>query len=114
LDHIDAYASAGIDLTDEAIVGVGSVCRRQGMVRVSLLLGTLADEGLRLHAFGFKKNGLRMSAAHLVSADSLAWSLNARRSPPLEGCAHASCANCQEWALLWRAELLASLPGRVS
>lgn len=110
LHHIDDYARAGVDLAAEPLVGVGTVCRRQATLSASLILGQLASEGLRLHGFGLKKTGLAANASRLASADSLAWSLNARRNPPMPGCAHASCANCQSWALLWRDELLASLP----
>lgn len=49
------------------------------------------------------------AAGHLASCDSLAWSYNARRHPPMSGCAHASCANCPRWALRWRERLLRRL-----
>ena len=38
----------------------------------------------------------------LASADSLAWSFEARRAAPLPGCGHASCANCLRYAVAWR------------
>lgn len=33
-----------------------------------------------------------------MSADSLAWSFDARRSAPLPDCAHANCATCLRYA----------------
>jgi hypothetical protein len=62
--------------------------------------------GIRCHGFGVKKAGLRSYGTHLASADSLAWSYNARYSPPMPGCAHKSCANCLRWALRWRDEVV--------
>lgn len=108
-DHWEAYDTAGVDLLAEPLVGVGTVCRRQNTMRAGFILGGLAREGLKLHGFGFKVTGLRSSHQHLVSADSLAWSLNARMNPPIEGHPHKSCSNCHEWALSWRNDLLSSL-----
>jgi hypothetical protein len=105
--HADAYGDAGIDLAREPLVGVGTVCRRQGTMSASGVLATLHAQGLRLHGFGYKREGLKRDAQYLASADSLAWSTNARRNPPIAGHTHASCANCVEWALTWRDELLA-------
>lgn len=96
----DAYASAGVDLAAEPVVGVGSVCRRQSERGIEAICAALADTGLRLHGFGVKTLGMRY-ARHLHSADSMAWSYNARRHPPLPGHSHASCANCPAWALRW-------------
>lgn len=107
--HVDAYTNAGVDLVAEPLVGIGTVCRRQGMTSASSILATLAVDGLKLHGFGFKTTGLRSGARHLVSADSLAWSLNARMNPPMAGHTHKSCANCEAWALDWRRDLLDSM-----
>jgi hypothetical protein len=106
----ERYERAGVDLKVEPLVGVGTVCRRQSMTQAGAILSSLAADGLKLHGFGFKKTGLRQFSQYLASADSLAWSLNARKNQPLPGHTHASCANCQEWALLWRDELLGSIP----
>lgn len=65
--------------------------------------------GLRLHGFGIKKQGLELCADYLTSADSMAWSFDARRTYPLPGCTHKSCQNCLRYALRWRADLLAPL-----
>jgi hypothetical protein len=103
------YARAGVDLTVEPIVGVGTMCRRQSMPEAGVALRTLKRMGLRLHAFGFKLTGLRLWHHLLDSSDSLAWSYRARRSPPLPGHRHRSCANCMPYALRWRDEVLSTL-----
>jgi hypothetical protein len=109
IGHVEGYASAGIDLRALPLVVLGSVCRRQQTTRAALLIRWLAAEGLKIHALGFKRMGLPYVADVLVSADSLAWSLNARRSPPLPECKHARCSNCIAYALEWRSGLLAKL-----
>lgn len=118
LDHVELYEAHGIDLTREPIVGVGSVCRRQHMFSAAIIIGDLADIGLRLHGFGFKTQGLQMIGHRLTSSDSLAWSYAARREPPLLGHdkpgpgrpkGHINCANCLEYALIWRDELLSKV-----
>jgi hypothetical protein len=109
LGHVEQYRVAGIDLAREAVVGVGSVCRRQGTAEAEALFRDLEALGIRCHAFGFKTLGLRRCARSLESADSMAWSLDARRSDPLPGCPHKSCANCLRYALRWRERLLRTL-----
>ena len=109
LDHAELYDKADPSWR-RGLVGAGSVCRRQSTIRAGALLEILAKDGLELHAFGFKRTGLTSSAQHLSSADSLAWSLHARKSPPLPECkGHKSCANCLRFALQWRAETLEAL-----
>lgn len=118
--HADAYADAGVDLRALPVVGVGSVCRRQNTLSASLLLAGLAARGLdNLHGFGFKVSGLTAAVRHaamtgapmsLASADSLAWSYQARREPPLPECSgHINCANCLRFALEWRERLFSTL-----
>ncbi|MBI1948600.1 MAG: hypothetical protein HYS27_23130 [Deltaproteobacteria bacterium] len=109
LDHLYAYARAGVDLTSAPVVGVGSVCRRQHTLRAAILMNELNDIGLNVHAFGFKTSGLTSAWQSLASSDSLAWSLNARKNPPHPDCDHARCANCLRYALAWRDDLLARL-----
>jgi hypothetical protein len=106
LRHVDMYSHRGIDLTALPAVGVGTVCRRQATTEGIGIIRALARLGLRLHAFGFKQRGLAAAADCLVSADSMAWSFRARRSPPLPGCTHSSCASCMKYALRWRENLL--------
>jgi hypothetical protein len=114
----DLYERAGVDLTREPRVGVGTVCRRQGTDVATRIMSTLAVRGLKLHGFGFKMQGLQACHRVLASADSLAWSFAARRDPPLPGhdlpggirrTGHINCANCPEYALGWREQLLASI-----
>jgi len=106
---VDLYDRAGVDLTRLPLVGVGSVCRRQGTVEAGRILTALHEAGLRrLHGFGVKTLGLAAFGQLLVSADSMAWSVDARRrGSPLAGCTrHRNCANCLRYALAWRAGLL--------
>jgi hypothetical protein len=104
--HVGLYQRAGVNLHALDRVGVGSVCRRSGQLRTALLLRWLAADGLRLHAFGVKSSGLVTASNALISADSLAWSMNARRNPPLPECAHARCSSCLGYALEYREALL--------
>lgn len=106
----EMYERAGVLLRNLRLVGLGSVCRRSKEKEGAAIVAALADQGLRLHGFGFKLSGLRLCGERLASADSLAWSYNARRNPPLDGCAHKSCANCPKWAVEWRQRVLAALP----
>jgi hypothetical protein len=99
---LDLYDAAGFDLRQLPAVGLGSVCRRQSTGEAVSIVRELAGLGLRLHAFGFKLQGLRAAAHLLASADSMAWSFDARRNDPLPGCPHRSCANCIRYALSWR------------
>lgn len=98
------YEDAGVDLRSLPVVGLGSVCRRQDTNMVEELIQELHDYGLNLHGFGFKVKGIERSAKWLTSADSMAWSFEARRSEPLPGCSHEKCANCLKYALKWRSE----------
>jgi hypothetical protein len=120
--HVDDYLrcievyewEAGTDLREQPTVGVGSVCRRQGMEVATALMRTLHAEGIRTHGFGFKIQGLLACHEVMVSADSMAWSFDARYSPILlPECAaegkHQKCNNCARWARLWRERLLARL-----
>jgi len=111
LRHVEAYARAGIDLTAEPIVGVGTVCRPQATDEACAILQQLYELGLRLHGFGFKKQGVLRSAHYLASGDSMAWSFDARRMqrPVCGSRTHKNCANCLRFALQWRSALLRGL-----
>lgn len=112
-DHVEQYFNAGIDLSRERVVGVGTVCRRQSSpeaVRVFDAIGR-AQRGMPLHGFGFKMLGLTQLQSRMASSDSLAWSFQARKEPPLPECSHGkdgkgNCANCRVYALTWRDRLL--------
>ncbi len=110
--HVNAYARAGVDLTKLPLVGLGSVCRRQATGEIRLIATSLHSRGLKLHGFGVKTLGLALYADKLASADSLAWSYDARNGRPLPRCSHRNCANCIHYALLWRARLLQRGTGR--
>ncbi|GII26499.1 deazapurine DNA modification protein DpdA family protein [Planosporangium mesophilum] len=113
---VDLYwRLARIDLAAEPLVGLGSVCRRQGTAEAACIIAALHTAGVtRLHGFGFKILGLAGPGAGLTSADSLAWSDTARklRQPALPECIHAqrhkNCANCLRFALRWRTNVLAA------
>lgn len=112
----ELYADAGVPLDEEPIVGVGSVCRRQGTSEIVDLFSELAGLGLRLHGFGVKTLGIAGLRDSLASADSLAWSSRARCDandregaglPPSRfGCSHRS--SCPRFALWWRSRVLAA------
>lgn len=106
---VEMYADAGIDLTTLPLVGIGSVCRRQATKEIDVLVQELARGDIRLHGFGVKMDGLARYGAWLESSDSLAWSLGARKHPPLDGHTHKNCANCMTWALQWRRDVLCSI-----
>lgn len=106
----DLYDRAGVSLASLPLVGVGTICRRQGTREAAQILGRLAVEGLSLHAFGLKGTGIPNVAPFLASSDSLAWSYAARRQPPLAGCTtHKNCANCPRFALQWLAHIQAQI-----
>ncbi|MEV8508112.1 hypothetical protein AB0368_25295 [Actinoplanes sp. NPDC051475] len=108
---VDRYARAGVDLSRSGLVGVGSVCRRQSTTEVGDILIALHRHGVtRLHGFGFKTLGLASWGHLLASADSMAWSAQARRQPALPGChTHRTCANCLRYALRWRDRVLTTI-----
>ncbi|MFG1856801.1 hypothetical protein ACGFJT_33545 [Actinomadura geliboluensis] len=113
LHCVELYASAGVDLAALPRVGLGSVCRRQSTAEIGHIVATLAGLGLKLHGFGVKTGGLHRYGHQLASADSMAWSYNARRLPPLPECrGHKNCANCLTYATQWRARLLTGLAAR--
>ncbi|MFF3514795.1 hypothetical protein [Streptomyces sp. NPDC002573] len=110
-DHcVRLYEQAGIDLTREPTVGLGSVCRLQSTRKGAAIVTAMAAHGLRLHGFGFKTLGLERVGHLLASADSAAWSYHARRRPALPGHPHKNCANCLPYALAWRTRVLDALP----
>lgn len=113
--HADAYAEAGVDLTSQPVVGIGSVCRRQATGQIAGIFDSLQARGLRMHGFGVKSAGLSLYADQLVSADSLAWSYGARkeaRAGKRGKCGKATCSNCLHAALEWRERVLRTLDTR--
>lgn len=109
------YADAGIDLTHEPTVGLGTVCRRQSTTEGAEIVHAVSSLGVRIHGFGFKRCGLSEVGHLMASSDSLAWSDAARRRPVrMPGCSHGkdglgTCANCSRWAMAWRLETVAAV-----
>ena len=119
----DLYEAAGINLTAEPLVLLGSMCRRQGTADAARIITALYARGItRMHGLGIKTLGLRRYGHLLTSTDSLAWSDDARkRGYLMPGCPghnpacparcrrhHKNCANCLRYALHWRARTLAT------
>ena len=77
----ELYRSAGVDLQQEPLVGLGSVCRRSGSAELATLLADLRSNlGLhRLHGFGVKSAGVLASVFSLKSCDSMSWSYQGRK-----------------------------------
>ena len=107
---------AATDLASLPLVGVGSVCRRQGTREAAAIIKSLHARGLHnLHGFGMKTlalTGKRSLAGYLKSSDSMAWSHRARNAWRHEkrrlcrGEHTGGCGNCQPWALAWRERLV--------
>jgi hypothetical protein len=108
---VGMYADAGIDLTREPRVGVGSICRRQATIRIGFLLNDLHRAGVsRLHGFGMKLDGLESYGDRLASSDSMSWSFSARMR--YEPCPYQrrGCRNCLHFALEWRDDIVGRWP----
>ena len=110
LRHVDDYQAAGIDLDAEGRVGLGSVCRRQSTDEIGEIVASL--DGLRLHGFGVKGDGIRRYGWMLASADSMAWSYSGRQVRPCPQRGVASCANCRHFAAGWRDDVLRAMSER--
>lgn len=113
---VELYEAAGVDLGAERLVGLGTVCRRQHVKPTERIVRRLAREGLRLHGFGVKLTGLELYGDVLMSADSMAWSLDARWNanhgiPSCEPAVRRSCSNCLHYALEWRERVTSTLGG---
>jgi hypothetical protein len=122
----DLYEAAGVDLTAER-VGLGSICRRGDVPEIVALVELLAARGYKLHGFGVKISALPIIGHLLASADSYAWSENARKNNHLlDGCNHRTracvrdcpaecrdhqtdCRNCPRFAQAWRQRVLATV-----
>ena len=77
---IAMFIAAGVDLAAEALVGLGSVCRRSSTPELVAVIEAVrrAVPGIRLHGFGVKGEGTLLSCLHLRSVDSDAWSSRGR------------------------------------
>jgi hypothetical protein len=103
---VERYRKAGVDLTALDVVGIGSVCRRQATREAAHIIRTISAMGIRLHGFGLKLRAIDSVGDLLASSDSMAWSFDARHRPPMAGCLHKTCANCQRWALRWQTQVM--------
>ena len=103
LRQVEMFEAAGVDLEAEPVVGVGSVCRRQGTWEAAEI--ALALQPLRLHAFGAKRDAIGLYGGLLESCDSMAWSYTGRRHP-VSWCDKKTCASCLHFALEWREKAL--------
>lgn len=111
INHIQDYYERGFDLRYFKTVGVGSVCRRQNTQEIGNIMKKINSYGINIHGFGVKKQGLEKYGNYLSSADSLAWSFNARYNK--EHCSKCygiattkNCANCLNYALEWRSKFI--------
>jgi hypothetical protein len=114
LDHVAMYAARGIDLAQEHVVGLGSVCKRENTNEIGAIVTTLHSMGIKLHGFGVKRGGLIRYGHLLASADSMAWSAGARRSRIRvdDDCPHpGDCRNCLRYALRWREQTVRAMAG---
>ena len=107
----EMFEAAGVDLRDEPVVGLGSVCRRQNTDDIERIVTCFHAKDLRLHGFGVKTLGLKRYGEMLESADSLAWSFGARYSQShcsihRENPTTKNCANCLTYALEWREKVV--------
>lgn len=112
LRHWQMYEHAGVPLQSEPVVGLGSVCRRGLTDGIVDIVSSLRP--LKLHGFGVKTHGLKRIGGRLASADSMSWSFAARRALPLPYHVrrHKNCANCIDYALRWRRNLLKEFGGQ--
>lgn len=100
LRHTGMFLAAGVSFVDEPLVGLGSVCRRQGTQETAAIVRALA--GMRLHGFGVGVAGLSLYGRTITSSDSNAWSYDGRRA--VGRCPHGLVkweANCPERARRW-------------
>lgn len=111
LVHAAQYESAGVKLTDEPVVGVGSMGRRSWDLDV--LKELVEQRGMRVHCFG--ASFPLMESGLLYSADSTRWSFDTRKEalrriklgldpnvPTMPGCTHRSdCSVCINFAQAW-------------
>jgi hypothetical protein len=87
----------------QATSGSGHPAKHLAKMRTLPDVRPWLEAGNRLQIWAWRKAGAAGDA--LVSADSMAWSARARREAPLPGHPHKNCANCLEFALLWRGAL---------
>lgn len=111
LRHADAYEKAGVDLGSFGTISIGALVGRSYADQLALL--TAVDTlGLPYHGLGIKGRTLRFTRQMLQSADSMAWSMRARRAEgPLcrPDATHQRCKGCLIYAQRWAQKLEDSL-----
>lgn len=117
LRHAEMYERMGVSLASLPVVGIGSVCRRQGTRGAVDLLVQLSSAGVRLHGFGLKTTAVRALSSFLASSDSMAWSYEAMKKRLKCGVfarqgQPGACANHLHYALEWREFLLQAIGTR--
>lgn len=86
-DYLRCFDAMSGMIGDEAVIGVGSMCRRKaggdnGIVAIVDQLDRRLPEGVRLHLFGLKSDGaeaVAMLSPRVASIDSQAFGVRARR-----------------------------------
>ncbi len=110
--HVAMYREIwGVDLYREPLVGIGSVCRREGTAAfapISDMMYEFWKDGMRMHAFGLSKPAMVKLCGSLVSSDSLAWSRSGRDLSNRVG-QPKNLQNSPGYALAWRKKLLRDL-----
>lgn len=100
-----------------ALVGLGSVCRRdlhgdEGLLGILDALHAALPEGVRLHLFGVKGDALphliRRYAGRVASIDSMAWDFRARKEARAAGISN-TVAHRAQWLAYWRNAQLAKI-----
>jgi hypothetical protein len=118
LDCAQMYEDAGIRLSDYSVIGIGSVCRIQADPVIEHMARGLDELKLPLHWFGLKLTGIPKVWPNILSSDSQAWGVSARRDLRMEGCTHirergkylgqpSTCANCPRYAKHWYGKVTA-------
>lgn len=116
LRHRDSYMSRGVDLAEYDRVGMGTFCRRASLNPVHNLVFRLWNDGIKMHGYGVKSDGLPLFGDQMKSTDSMAWSLTARRAPGnLCGTSHKAtkCSHCQNYAVQWANNTVAKIGSRL-
>lgn len=111
LRHADFYQSCGVDLAALPLVGIGGIATRQDDPGIVAAIKRLAASAIRLHGFGVKRTGLALYRESLATADSQAWSYEARMAYTQPGFVRPAvckskghCGQCVHRALDWLEE----------
>lgn len=77
----EMYRDVGVDLEQQHLVGLGSVCRRSRTPKIEAVIGAVKaglPSRVRLHGYGVKSEGATRACWGLAGFDSMAWSSRAR------------------------------------